>query len=101
MKTLGYIFIGLIAILLVVGSPFLGLWYYGYFAPRYENVRREVFEETKSYTHGKIQDLSKYYREYNNATKQDDKDVIKILILSQFAEFDESNIKVFLPQTGY
>ena len=34
-----------------------GVAWFGFFEPIKENVRREVFENTKSYVHGKIQDL--------------------------------------------
>ena len=82
------ILIGLFAI------TYLGLQWKKFFAPKFQNVEREVFEETKSYVHGKIQDLAKYHDEYNNATSED-KIVIQKIIKLQFAEFDERKITNF------
>ena len=58
-------FTALIFFLFLIGVIDLGM--FKFFAPKYENVRREVFENTKSYTHGKIQDLAKYKDEYDKA----------------------------------
>lgn len=91
------VILSIVGIVAVFGVMFiLGLYNLGmfkFFAPKYENVRREVFENTKSYTHGKIQDLAKYYEEYNKAETTDDKETIRQIILVRFAEFDETKIK--------
>lgn len=85
----------------------LGLQWTRFFAPKRENIRREVFENTKSYTYGKIQDLSKYYVKYQKANNVENKTAIANLIRMQFAEFDEKKInnaklKQFLIDTrGY
>lgn len=77
-----------------------------FFLPKQENIRRQVFEETQSYVHGKIQDLAKYKLEYENSTN-DEKEAIRQTIILRFAEFDETKIKSatlrnFLIQTrGY
>jgi len=70
-----------------------GLGMFKFFEPKKENIRREVFENTKSFTHGKIQDLAKYYKEYNETDLIENKQTIKLVIQSQFAEFDETKIK--------
>ena len=59
------------------------------FLPAKENVRREVFENTKSYTHGKIQDLAKYYEEYQNT---EDKEAVAAIIKMRFSDFDAEKI---------
>ena len=73
----------------------MGLEWTKFFAPKRENIRREVFEQTKSYTHGKIQDLAKYFEEYQNAKSDSDKNTIKSLIIMNFAEFDETKINSY------
>ena len=84
-----------IAVLLI--PLFLALYSAGLYkviAPVRENIRREVFENTKSYSHGKIQDLAKYYEEYkkaNEAEKQTIREVVKV----RFAEFDASRVSSF------
>ena len=57
-----------------------------------ENVKRDIFEESKSYVHGKIQDLARYYEQYVNGdaeTKRAVAEVIKVM----FAAFDADKIK--------
>lgn len=94
-------------LVLLFALELIGLQWTRFFAPKRENIRREVFENTKSYTHGKIQDLSKYYGEYQKADNVEDKAAIASLIKMQFAEFDEKKInnaklKQFLINTrGY
>lgn len=45
----------------------LGLGSYAFWAPKQEAVRREVFEETPSYVHGKRQYLSRIYGQWQAA----------------------------------
>lgn len=98
------IFVGILAIIFIFGL--YGLGWKKFFKPKHENINREVFEQTQSYVHGKIQDLAKYYEEYNKADI-DGKEAIRALIVVRFAEFDESKIrslklKIFLASTrGY
>jgi hypothetical protein len=63
-----------------------------FFNVRFKNVEREVFEATKSYSHGLIQDLGKYYSEYLNCDEKE-KEGFRNIIIMRFAEFDESKIK--------
>jgi hypothetical protein len=67
-----------------------GVYWFGFFEPMKENVRREVFENTKSYVHGKIQDLAKLYREYQDA---EDQGALEAVIRSQFAEFNADHVQ--------
>ena len=85
----GYVLGGLVG-LFVVGLLSLGAT--KFFGPRQENIRRNIFENTQSYVHGKTQDLSKYYAEYTEADAEG-KESIKALIVMQFADFDESDIR--------
>lgn len=93
------LFLGLIFCL-----GFYQLGWMKFFNPKYENVKREVFENTKSYTHGKIQDLAKYYDEYQQS---EDKEAISAIIKMRFAEFptdriDNYKLKMFLTEMrGY
>lgn len=80
-------------VVLAFGLEFLGLHWMKFFEPRRENVIREVFEQTKSYVHGKIQDLAKYHEEYKKANTIADKEAIASIIKLRFAEFDAEQIK--------
>ena len=93
LKIFGMSIAGLVAVLVIIFLIGLaGLGYYKFFEPKKENIRREVFEQTQSYTHGKIQDLAKYYEEYNKVEFKD-REAIRQLIIMRFAEFDESKIR--------
>lgn len=84
----------------------LGLEWTKFFKPKRQNIERKVFEETKSYVHGVIQDLGKYYSEYQEAD-DDGKMVIKNVIKVRFAEFDANHISIskikrwFIATRGY
>jgi len=88
--------IAVICIVAVIVIAFVaeygGLQWTRFFKPRYQNVEREVFENTKSYTHGAIQDLAKYYDEYNKADSLESKTTIAAVVKTRFAEFDAKTI---------
>ena len=81
----------------LIGFPLL-LGYFGVidlhmlkiFGVKKQNVRREIFEQTKSYTHGKTQDLARYYEQYQ---KPEDRDAVANIIKMQFSDFDETKIR--------
>jgi len=84
---------GLILVLaLIVSLSFFGLWYYKFFGPKKENIRREIFENTQSYVQGKAQDLAKYYEEYSKADSNG-KESIRQLVILRFAELDETKLQ--------
>lgn len=85
---------GIVLVVLTIpfGAGLYSLGMFKFFGPKQENIRREIFEETKSYVHGKVQDLAKYYEEFQ-AAEPEDRDAIRSLIQMRFAEFDESNIR--------
>ena len=92
-KTVGVSLGVIIVISIIIFSIGLArLGYYKFFEPKKENIRREVFEQTQSYTHGKIQDLAKYMLEYNKAG-MNEKETIRQVIIIRFAEFDETKIR--------
>jgi len=80
-------------LMLIFALSFFELGMFKFFRPRRENIKRQVFEETKSYVHGKVQDLAKYYREYHGTEDLGDREVIATVIRMQFAEFDASQIR--------
>lgn len=99
---------GIAAIMLVMFVfGLFGLGWFKFFGPKKEDIRREIFENTQSYVHGKIQDLAKYKLEYDSATNDNSKEAIRQIILSRFAEFDDSKIKAaglrqfLVKQRGY
>ncbi len=78
-------------VVLIVAFSFGGLYWYRLMAPKWENARREVFEETRSYNQGKIQQLAKYRHEYM-AGDAAVKTVIASTIRHQFADYNVENL---------
>ena len=84
---------GVIGFILVIFMlTYGGLYWKKFFAPKYESVNRQVFEETKSYVHGKNEDLAKYFEEYQRADNIKDKQVIQEFVKLRFAEFKAENV---------
>ena len=73
---------------LVQGNDF---FMYQYFAPKYEAVRRDTFEQTKSYQQGMIQDLRRMQEEYITTDKEH-QGALKSLILHAAADFPDENL---------
>lgn len=88
MKNIGAAFMAIICILaiswLVVGNDF---FLYRFFAPRQEAVRREVFEQSKAYNQGMVQELQNMQFEYIRAGTEHKKALASI-ILHRSADYD-------------
>lgn len=59
------------------------------FSPKEEAVRREVFEQSKSYTEGMAQELRNMQRQYVQASPEH-KAALRSIILHQTASVDEN-----------
>lgn len=110
MKTFGYVMLGLVSIVLLVslafGLEWAGIKWYGFFGPKREAVRREVFKQTRSYNEGKEQELLKYRLEYMRAESEEDKNAIASTIRMAFADYDENlldseELRTFLRDIKY
>ena len=73
---------------LIQGNDF---FMYKVFAPKYEGARRQVFEQTKSYNQGMIQELQNMQFEYVKAD-QASKDALASIILHRAADYDENKL---------
>ena len=62
-----------------------------FWSPKEEQVRREVFEQTKSYKQGMIQDLRNMQFEYVQA-KPEHKSALRSIILHRSADFPVSDL---------
>ena len=96
MKTFLCIVGGLAAIVVLVALAFVlelgGLQWRRFFAPKHEEVRREVFEETRSFNEAKIQDLARYKLQYDKASDPADKEAIASAVRVMFADYDSSRL---------
>jgi hypothetical protein len=73
---------------LVQGNEF---FLYKFFAPKTEAVRRDVFEQTKSYQQGMIQELQNMQFEYIKA-EPEHKAALRSLILHRAADFPSDRL---------
>ena len=87
----------LLILVLVIGSLFVlelfGLQWRRFFEPKREDIKREVFENTKSYVHGVAQDLAKYRLEFLKTESKVEKDAIISTIRMRFANFDADKLE--------
>lgn len=71
------------------------------FAPRFEQVRRETFEQSKAYRQGMIQELQNMQFQYEQASEEH-KSALRSIILHRAADFDEydlpSDLRAFIGQ---
>ena len=91
-KIIAIVFI-VIALLfaLDLGFGYLGIFKTKTIGKAKENVKRELFEESQSYTERKKQEALKFYREYHRATDEQ-KEAIKNMVSHSFANFDENKL---------
>lgn len=68
MKLISQILLGLLALFVTVFIlSSLGLFQIEFWSPKYESARREVFEQTPSYVHGKRQYLTRLHSEWQRS----------------------------------
>jgi hypothetical protein len=109
LKVVGAIVGSIIGIVLLIALAFGlelgGLKWEEYFATKRANVRRKVFEQTKSYNEGKVQDLIRYRMQYLRAKTDTEKEVLASTIRHMFADYDENKLsvelKLFLKEIKY
>lgn len=95
----------LLVVILCIGIGWLSMgndfFLYKYFAPKQEQVRREVFEQTKSYNQGMIQELQNMQFQYIKADSTAKKALASI-ILHRAADYDENklpyDLRVFIQE---
>lgn len=87
--------IGVLVLIALLGLSWViqgnDFFMYKVFAPGYEQVRRETFEQTKSYNQGMIQELQNMQFEYVRATPEQ-KDALASVILRRAADFDPDKL---------
>src|SRR5882762_3427365 len=90
---------GIILLSLLVFFMFIGWMSYGndfflykFFAPRQEAVRRQVFEQSRAYNEGVVQNLQSYMMNYNNAETQQQKDGLRAIILHETSTYDADQL---------
>ena|SRR3990167_5257410 len=87
--------IGIGGLVLILGIIWVAqgnnFFLYKVFAPAYEQVRRETFEQSKAYNQGMIQEIQNMQFEYIKASPEH-KEALASLILHRAADYDESKL---------
>ena len=84
---------GLVLFLLVVaGATFGGIAIYKYAGPLQQDIRREVFEGTKSFNDGTVRDLSNLRNEYLGAGNDAHRAALRSTILHRASDIDEDRL---------
>ena len=90
----GVIIFGLAMSWVTMGNDF---FLYKFFAPKQEAVRRQVFEQTKSYNQGMVQELENFYAEYSKGTTSQ-KDSIAQIVNHRYADYQNERLPGYLVQ---
>jgi hypothetical protein len=95
-KIFGICCVALVVILLL-GWIFQGndFFMYKFFAPKYEQARRQTYEQTKSYRQGSIQRLNELCTQVASADN-DHKPMLNDVISHEFAEWDVKDVPDYL-----
>ena len=88
MKTVTLI-IGIIILLL--GLDYGGFLWESFMKPKREEMRRQVWENTRSFKEGKRQELVRYMHQYN--TQPDNRKIIASTVRMQFADVNSTTME--------
>ena len=77
---------------LVVSLPFISLWAYGYFAPKYKAIERNIWEESNSRVNGAVQEISTRYIEYQRTEDIDEKMAICNYLRTSYPDITSSDV---------
>lgn len=73
------------------GGEAMGIWRMGIFEPMREDVKREVFENTRSFNEAAKQELTRYRLQYLKADDDNDKNAIASTVRIRFAGFPNTD----------
>ena len=76
---------------------FLALIYFGpeirqHFGTRYASADREIFENSKPFVHGSIENLNRLRMQYQMAESDNHRNAIKTMVVSQTATLDKNRL---------
>lgn len=88
LQALGVVF----AILLVGSCVYFGPEIKQHFGERYADADREIFENSKPFVHGSIENLARLKLQYELSDNQQHKDAIRAMVVTQTATLDKSQL---------
>ena len=85
------VFVGLIALGWVLEAE--DVLRLGFFAPKYEAVRRNTFEQSRAFNEGMQQELQRMRQDYLTAPDETARAALKAIVLHRVADYDLDQIK--------
>lgn len=76
---------------LMLGIDYGGFLWESFMAPKKEEMRRNVWEKTRSFREGKRQELIRYMHQYN--TEPENRSIIASTVRLQFADVDARDLE--------
>lgn len=99
MKALGICFAGILIVVLLLGLSWVvqgnDFFLYKYFAPKYADVQREVFQNTKAYNQGLAQELDSWRIEYAKGDAETKK-MLASIVRQRTADYDLNRFPIEL-----
>ena len=86
------VFIIVACALLMLGGQAFGFWSFSYYAPRYEEVRRQTFEQSRAFNEGMSRDIQNLIANYYAANSDAGKQAILATINQRLADVDQSKL---------
>lgn len=100
-EVMGCAFLCVIAVMTILGLTWIAqgneFFLYKFFAPKTEAVRREVFEQSKAYRQGAVQELQSMEFQYEQAD-EGHKAALRGIILHRAADLDPEVMPIDLRQ---
>jgi hypothetical protein len=88
--------IGFLVLVLMLGLTWIfqgnDFFMYKFFGLKYENTRREIFEQSKAYNQGLQQEIQNMQFQYAQANKEQ-RDALADIILHRVADYDISKLQ--------
>lgn len=80
------------------GLNYVGLVSFGFFAPRYEAVRRDTMIQSRAYTEANLREFYRLRLEYQQAANDDQRATIRAMVVHEAQAVDRSRLPVDLQQ---
>jgi cytochrome c556 len=95
-EILGILGTGIVSVI-VIGGAVAGLNYFGYlsaafYAPKYEEIRRETMLESRTYHEGTLRELYRLKRQYDTAIDESAKQTIAAAARHEFQIFPSERL---------
>lgn len=86
------------------GLEYVGMTKFGFFAPKYEAIRRDVMIESRAYSEATTRQFYNLKLQYQQAKSDDERATIRAMALHESAAFDKArlpaDLQSFLAQIG-